>query len=227
MPIPTGSYTRQQIRDLALNRAGNRALDTDAIAWLAQLLFDLYTLWDWPFLFTSEAVAISGRTFALPVDFDRTQDETSLKPTAWDGQSVAAGAPIREVARESFDLVDDANHLGMPLWWTCDRDAGVGIVTPNPAGHTLTATLRYKRIPIEPAVADEPADVPVFPWHTYLVQAVYVIALEHEKDPRLGEGMAIREQMFAQIRRGSSPRHAQNTTIPLDPAVFRTPFQGD
>ena len=48
--IPPGRYTRQKIRDLALNRAGNRALDADAADFLAQHLFELYTLADWPFL---------------------------------------------------------------------------------------------------------------------------------------------------------------------------------
>ena len=34
--LPPGRYTRQRIRDLALNRAGNRALDAEAKDWLAQ-----------------------------------------------------------------------------------------------------------------------------------------------------------------------------------------------
>lgn len=229
--IPTGQMTRLQIRDLALNRAGNRALATDAISWLAEILFDLATLWDWPFLMVTTTVTITGPTFDLPSGADgafyQTQDDAGLKPLTWDGQTVGGATPILEVDRQTFDVGHDPNGFGQPIFWTVDRSGGVGYVSPNPTGHTLTAQLRYKRVPFAVAAADEAADVPWFPWHNYLVQAVYCEALQHEKDPRVTEAVALREQMFDRIRRGSSPRMAQHATIPLDPTVFRASFRGD
>lgn len=228
--IPTGQMTASQIRELALNRAGNRALDTDAISWLQEILFDLATLYDWPMLMRTATVAITGPTVTLPTlvegAFYQTQDDASLKPLTWDGQAIAGTAPILEVDRQRFDLLHDPAALGQPVWWTVDRDAGVGYVTPNPVGHTLAAQLRYKYVPFPFTTLDDAA-VPWFPWHNYLIQAVYCDALAHERDPRYDQAVADREAMLIRIRRGSSPRHAQSTVVPLDPAVFGTPFRGD
>ncbi len=225
--IPTGRYSRQQIRDLALNRAGNRRLDSDATSWLAQLLFDLYTLYDWPFLNTSAALTVTGPTFPLPTDFQRSQDDGGLWWTSLDGQPLTY-ARVIELDPMAFDSYTHANLSGLPPQrWLADLSAGVGRVSADPTGHTLTGTLRYKFLPAEPATASEPTDVPVFPWHSYLVQALYVTALEHEKDPRAAQEVMIRDQQFALIRRGSAPRRSQPVTIPLDNTVFRTPWQGN
>lgn len=226
MPTPPGRYTRQQICDLALNRAGNRSLDRDAKLWLGQTLFDLYTLYDWPFLCVAQAMTITGPAFALPTDFMAAQDDVALRPTSWDGQGFA-GRPLLELDRATFDQHAAEGSGGVPLYWHADRANNLGLVAPDPAGHALWATLRYKRLPPEPAAAAEAADVPVFPWHTYLVQAVYVTALQHERDARALPAKLELDAMLATIRRGAFPLRTQAPTIPLDPTVFSTPFQGD
>ena len=90
----------------------------------------------------------------------------------------------------------------------------------------LSALLRYRRLPVEPLPADEPADVPVFPYHNYLVQAVFVFALEHERDARAQQEAASRDTLLSLIRRGQAPLRSQRSDIPLDPLVFRTPYRG-
>lgn len=227
MPIPPGRYTRQQIRNLALNRAGNRALDTDAQSWLAQLLFDLDTLYDWPWLHVTTTVTIASDEFALPDDFYQSQDDAALNPISLNGQTLSGGQPLLEVDPGTFELRRDPNAYGQPLVWMVDRALNIGRVTPNPVGLSLVARLRYKRITAEPAAADEATDIPVFPWSDYLVQRVYLEALKHERDPRVMEATAEAEAMFARIRRATEPRGAASPIVPLDPTFFRTPFQGD
>lgn len=227
MPIPVGRYTRKQIRDLALNRAGNRRLDADATAWLAQLLFDLYTLYDWPFLWASTTVTLTGPTFGLPGDYLSSQDDESLVITAVDGMT-QGNVVVAELDRTTFESLGTQLSSGpVPRFWHADLADGVGLLAPNPTGHTIAATLRYKFLPAEVDAANEPTEIPMFPWHSYLVQALYVLALEHEKDGRALQEAAVRDQMFQQIRRGWAPRNARQTTIPLDGRVFRVPFQGD
>jgi hypothetical protein len=225
--LPPGRYTRQRIRDLALNRAGNRALDAEARDWLAQHLFELYTLADWPFLYVTAPVTIGGATFALPQDFVTPQDDHAFQIVAVDGAPYS-NTFVTEVAPEQLAAMAAGDAQGLPpILWSVSRSDTSGQVWPDPAGHTVTATLRYRRLPPEPLPADEPNDVPVFPYHNYLVQAVYVFALEHERDPRAPQAATVRDNLFAIIRRGASPVRSQRSDIPLDPLVFGAPFRGD
>ena len=223
---PAGRYTRQRIRELALNRAGNRQLDRDATDFLAQHLFELYTLADWPFLYTESSVAMNGRVFPLPDDFNAPQDERALRLVSLDGVDRAGGGVVTLLDPDRFDSCATLAS-GPPEFWMVDRGTNAGVCTPDPSGRAARGLLRYKRWVPDPSPADEPADVPVFPWHNYLVQAVYVFALEHERDSRaLAEAQA-RDALLASIRRGAFPLHAQRADIPLDPHVFGTPFRGD
>jgi hypothetical protein len=225
--LPPGRYTRQRIRDLALNRAGNRALDAEAKDWLAQHLFELYTLADWPFLYVSAGVTITGPIFALPDDFVTPQDDHAFEVVAVDG-TPAGGTFVAEVAPELLAAQAAGGGLGIPpVCWSVSRSDTTGRVFPDPAGHTVTATLRYRRLPPEPSPPNEPSDIPVFPYHNYLVQAVYVFALEHERDARAPQAAAVRDNLFQVIRRGAAPVRSQRGDIPLDPLIFGTPFRGD
>lgn len=227
MAIPPGRYTRQRIRDLALNRAGNRKLDADAADFLAQYLFDLYTTYDWPFLFDSASLTITGPSVALPSDFLQAQDDEAFRIVSVDGQPYR-GPAVLELDRGAFDAINAGGAQGSPpTHWSADRATNLALVTPDPTGHTLLATLRYKRLPKEPAPEDEPTDVPVFPWHNFLVVAVQAWAYEHERDARATELLVKRDAMLAQIRRGAFPLRSQAGTIPLDPTVFGRPFRGD
>lgn len=223
---PTGRYTRQRIRELALNRAGNRQLDRDATDFLAQHLFELYTLADWPFLYVEAGVDIPAATFALPADFLATQDDRALRVVAVDGMPCGGGVVV-ELEPERFDVVATNGPGAPPAWWTVLRGEHMGRCAPDPAGRLVQARLRYKRVVPDPSPAEEPADVPVFPWHNYLVQAVYVFALEHERDARALAEAQVRDQLLATIRRGAFPVRSQRLDIPLDPTVFGTPFRGD
>jgi len=227
--LPPGRYTRQRIRDLALNRAGNRALDAEARDWLAQHLFELYTLADWPFLYVAAGVTITGPTFALPDDFVTPQDDHALEVIAIDGVAQGGGAFVTEVSPELLAAQGSGSGStgAPPMCWSVSRSDTTGRVFPDPAGRVVTCTLRYRRLPPEPAPPDEPQDVPVFPYHNYLVQAVYTFALEHERDPRAPGAAAVRDNLLATIRRGASPVRSQRSDIPLDPLVFGTPFRGD
>ena len=225
--VPSGRYTRQRIRDLALNRAGNRALDADATDFLSQHLFELYTLADWPFLYVSAPVTITGPTFALPSDFQTPQDDQALQVIGIDG-TPQPGVPIIEVDPERMAMYAATTGQGVPpRLWCVSRSAATAQVFPDPTGHAITATLRYRRLPPEPTTANEPTDIPVFPYHNYLVQAVYVFALEHERDARALPEAGVRDTLLAAIRRGASPLRSQRADIPLDPMVFGAPFRGD
>ena len=225
--IPPGRYTRQRIRDLALNRAGNRALDADATDFLSQHLFELYTLADWPFLYVSAPLTITSGAVDLPTDFYQPQDDHGLQIVAVDGNPTA-NTFVTELSPEEL-AARSGPGMGSgapPTFYAISRSATQASFAPDPSGHQITALLRYRRLPPEPLPADEPADIPVFPFHNYLVQAVYVFALEHERDARALQEAGVRDALLASIRRGNAPLRSQRAEIPLDPLVFRTPFRG-
>jgi len=227
--IPPGRYTRQKIRDLALNRAGNRALDADAADFLAQHLFELYTLADWPFLYVSAPLVLTGATVDLPVDFVTPQDDHAFQIVAIDGAPQANCFAV-EVAPEQLAACAapaGATSHGVPTYWAVSRSDTTATVAPDPTGRRIDVLLRYRRLPPEPLPADEPADVPVFPYHNYLVQAVYTFALEHERDARALQEAGVRDNLLTMIRRGASPIRSQRADIPLDPLIFGRPFRGD
>lgn len=228
MPIiPPGRYTRQRIRDLALNRAGNRALDADAADFLSQHLFELYTLADWPFLYVAAPLTITGATADLPDDFVACVDDHALQILSNDGNPTPNTFALELSPEELSARSGPGMQTGAPpLYFAVSRSDTTASFYPNPSGHVVQALLRYKRLPAEPAPAAEPADVPVFPYHNYLVQAVYVFALEHERDPRAQQEAQNRDSLLASIRRGSAPLRSQRADIPLDPAVFRSPWRG-
>ena len=133
--IPPGRYTRQRIRDLALNRAGNRALDADATDFLAQHLFELYTLADWPFLYVSAPLSITGQTVDLPADFVSVADDHGLQILAIDGQPT----PDTFVAEVAPELLAARSGPGMgsgppPQYYAISRSAESGEFRARPVG---------------------------------------------------------------------------------------------
>lgn len=225
--IPPGRYTRQRIRDLALNRAGNRALNADATDFLSQHLYELYTLADWPFLYVSAPLTITGNQAALPVDFVTTVDDHALQILSNDGNPTPNTFALELSPEDLAARSGPGMQAGSPpLYFAVSRSDTTASFFPDPSGHNVAALLRYKRLPPEPLPSDEPSDIPVFPYHNYLVQAVYVFALEHERDARAVQEAAIRDQLLATIRRGAAPLRSQRSDIPLDPMVFRSPWRG-
>jgi len=225
--IPPGRYTRQRIRDLALNRAGNRALDADATDFLSQHLFELYSLADWPFLYVSASLTITGRTVQLPADFITAADDHALQILSNDGSPTPHTFALELSPEELSARSGPGMQAGSPpIYWAVSRSDTTASLFPDPTGHSVVALLRYRRLPPEPAPSVEPQDIPVFPYHNYLVQAVYVFALEHERDARAMQEAAIRDKQLATIRLGAAPLRSQRSDIPLDPAVFRSPWRG-
>lgn len=227
--IPPGRYTRQRIRDLALNRAGNRALDADAADFLAQHLYELYTLADWPFLYVSAPLTLTGPTVDLPDDYLTAQDDHAFQIVAVDGSPQSNLFAVEVSPDELAAMLAPAGSSSgnVPTYWAVSRSDTTATVAPDPTGRRIDVVLRYKRLPPEPDQTTEPQDVPVFPYHNYLVQAVYVFALEHERDARAQAEAASRDNLLAMIRRGAAPLRSQRADIPLDPLVFGRPFRGD
>src|SRR5262245_59672011 len=156
--IPTGLLTRAQIIDHALRRCGNTkaSVRTDAITAFNQILFDLYTQYEWPFMVASDStISITTSQFTLPIDFLVSQDDhapvlTSINETP---QRIA----LPEVDRATFDLYNPT-ATGTPTLWHADRANGLGLVWPQ-ANAVCGATLRYRRLP-DPTTSDD--DIPEF-----------------------------------------------------------------
>ena len=221
MAIPTGLLTRGTIIDHALRRAGNTkpSVRTDGIVAFNQILFDLYTQYEWPFLNTSTTLSLVGN-FALPSDFLQAQDDRALMLVLVGVQ--VQRAPIFEVDRETFDR--QLPSTGTPRVWHADRKNSIGLLWPTPDAAAYTATLRYKYLP--PATTTD-NDIPVFPWHLYLIQAMYVWALEYDSDPRSMQESMRADTLLMRLRQTSSPLRSQSPVVPLDPQVFGPVFDGD
>src|SRR2546426_2660291 len=231
--LPAGRLTRGTIVSLALRKAGNTQLAVgptyDAQTWLNQILSDLATEWSWPILMTSTPVSITGPTFSLPADFLKAQDDAGIVLTSIDGG--AQRIFLDEVDRFTLEVSQPSSPGGIggfPRLWHADRNAGLGLVFPDPTGHVCLGTLRYQ---FEPAdIAVDPtgdATVPWFPWPFYLVQALYVQTLAFEADGRGNAETLKPDDMLQKIRKAAKPLRAQEPVTPLDPQVFDTPFRSD
>jgi hypothetical protein len=234
--IPPGRLTFKEIRRFALAKAGNRAIITDANAWLCQLLYELYTGWNWPWLNIAVPLFINGPTFALPDDFLQAQDDNALQILTFDGQPMQPPlAFIEEVDPATFAGLALPNTAGgMPRRWTADRGIGVGKVWPDPTGHGISATFRYKRLPgqetIPPPDGDPTANdalVPAYPYHLHLIQGLAVLVMQYEQDPNAASAKADWLQELQGIRANAMPLRSQEVVIPLDQEVFGAPFTED
>lgn len=226
MALPVSVLTRGQILDQALRRAGNtkstvRDLAADA---MNAILFDLYTQWDWPFLQKTTTISLVGSVFSLPTDFIWVKDASALFITQIDDQTVRQ--PVYEKPWET--LVNQLPVEGIPRIFACDRgfagSGGRAGVWPVNTTRAITANLRYQYLPT-PLTTD--AQTPTFPWATYLVQEMYVWALEYEGDPRSVAETQRKEMLFQRIRGAALPINTTAQDIPLDPTMFGPVFDGD
>jgi hypothetical protein len=227
MAVPSGRLTRGRIIQLAQREAGNTnsQLIAEMRVWLNLLLQDLYSQWDWTFLFTSTTVSIGSTSFPLPDNFLKTQDEWGLKVTMHGG--VITNLRVPEVDREHFDAVAIAQTTGsVPLMWHPDRQAGVGLVWPTP-DTAVTATLRYKVWIADADVNDETAydaDIPTFPFHSYLVEKLRARVYGWDRNiPMADRTEAMAEAMFARQRGTALPRYSIAEQA-LDPSTFGPAF---
>jgi len=224
MPLPTGRLSRGTIISEALKKAGNTKLTAAARIKLNRILENLYLEYDWPWLTAAGAFSIGGASFALPGDFLKPADDAALYVTSVNG--VAVRHEVREVDRETYERVLTTDTTAdRPTFWCVDYTNSLGLVYPTPVA-PVSATLRYKTLPADVDViqtAAYDADIPTFPYHNYLIDAVYQYALEHDEDLRANEELAKLKLSLAQIRGTSNPLRSQPQTIPLEPSRFRTP----
>lgn len=229
--LPTGQLTRKGIVDRALRKAGNSALSAgptyEAQIWLNNILFDLYTTYTWPFLRTSTPVDLSTGTITLPADFLQTYNDTALIVTAVGGTPTFKR--LQEVDQELFLQLDRTGTVrGTPSAWTIDRTQGVAYCTPAPDAVAYTGILYYQRLPtLIPIDGTGDSLIPTFPWSDFLIQALYVAALEYESDGRSDTEAVKREQLLSRIVNRANPLRSQSPVIPLDPQVFSSTFNGD
>lgn len=219
--IPQGTLTRSEIITHALRRAGNTKLSLDAITWLDQILFDLYTQYSWPFLQTISAVTITDRTFTLPENFIRTFDDHAFKMVTINGQPTHGF--ILQVSQGELERRNSAD-TGVPQLWSAFHTNETGYVWPTPSGMTVVTQLLSYTYP-DALVSD--SSIPTFPWHFYLIQALYVVALEYEGDMRSVVETQRRDQMLDRIKRTVAPLRQQESTLPLDGQAFGPSFDGD
>ena len=226
--IPPARLTRATIVTRGLRKAGNEAITVEANVALNTALFDLYTIYgDWPFLATETPLTLAGSSFALPTDFLRTVDDDALIITAIDGSPTYQ--LIREVPRDQFDRFRGPGaNTGVPQQWTANRATTQGLFYPTPT-QAITARLRYQYLPPDiPTDSTGDAQVPLFPWHQYLINVVYQFGLEYERDGRADTQQAKNEMALRTIRQTIRPRRQDSGTLPLDPQVFaRSTFDGD
>lgn len=234
--VPPGRLTFGQIRRFGLSKAGNRAIITDANAWLCQLLYELYTSWNWPFLYTQTFITFAGPTFPLPTDFLQSWDDNGQQIMVFDGQPI--GPPLQfvlETDPATFAAIELPNTAGgMPRRWYADRGLGIGHLWPNPLGHVGTMLFRYKRLPDAetiPAPDNTPtandALIPAYPYHLHLINGLATLCAEYEQDPNAGAMRANWTQELQSIRANAMPLRATEQIIPLEPEVFGTPFTED
>ena len=220
--LPTGQFDRGTIIDLALRRVGNTAIKSDARQWLDQILFDLYTQFTWPFLLTSTTFSLTTRTFTLPSNFLRTPHDQAHQITAINGSTTRG--TIFEVPRPDLET-RPSDTTGVPRIWTANLALGEGIVWPTPASAQTVATqLLYYQLP---AQLTSDTDVPTFPWSQYLVQMVYVRALEYERDQRSVQETQRAQLMLNALRNTAFPLRQLEPTVPLDAQVFSPGYRDD
>lgn len=232
MPTPTGRLTRAQIIQQAQRRAGNTStsLFAEMRTWLNLEIEDLYTQWDWPFLMTTVQLALGGVTFPLPTDFLRSQDDDALQITAIDGIAQRyRRIPEVDLGRY-WARYDPDTTSNIPLLWAADRANDVGRLWPLPTA-AVSAQLRYKKTAgfIDPALfapvySTYDDDVPIFPWHSYLVEQMYARVLEWDENPLALQALGKAAAMLEKIRAVALPQHSISPTLDLDPDTFIRPF---
>ncbi len=237
----TGRWTRATIITQALERAGNVKIKHLARDRLNRILEELYTQWEWPFLYKVFSLTFpSGNTggqitiyasFSLPSDFLKTEQETTgLRIIAQDGLTV--DFPVIEVDPVQFRRRAIPHDLEgqRPLMYYCSYAEQVAYFWPKPTFVSNQAQLIYKFLVPEVAIgsgaASDPvtqaydAEIPLFPWGGFLSMAVEQWALDYDDNPKAGPKQQEVNATFDNIRNIAMPRASQEMNIPLDPLMF-------
>lgn len=245
----TGRWTRGTIIDQALQRVGNVKIKQLARDRLNRIEEDLYTQWEWPFLYKVVNVAFpSGNTggqlsiypsFTLPDDFLKTETETTgLRIITLDGNPVdRAVIELDPISFRRQAIPHDMSRGGLsssPRIWYPSYAERIGYFWPAPTQANL-GILIYKFLPPEQPIGDGQdsvtvaydASIPLFPWGGYLSMAVEYWALQYDENPRSQEALADCSVALDTIRNIAMPRQSQEPVLPLDPLTFGRAFRDD
>lgn len=249
MPIVfTGRWSRGTIIDQALQRVGNVKTKHLLRDRLNRILEELYTQWEWPFLYKVTSVGFPGgntggqlsiyASFALPADFLKTETETTgLRITAIDGEP--RDIPVVELDPIRFRNSAIPHHAesGQPRIWYPSYAERIGYYWPTNT-QSVTGNLIYKFLPADmpigdgsgsnPATTAYDADIPLFPWGGYLSMECEYWAYQYDHDDQ--RASMVRRDADAtldMIRNVAMPRQSQDVTLPLDPLVFGPAFRDE
>ena len=227
MATPTGRLTRGVILSQAQRLVGNTStsLLAELRIQLNLVLQDVHAQWDWPFLFTSTSVTLSGTSFTLPTNFLKAQDTHGLMVTAVAG--VVSNIRVQEVDEEVFAANAVSGVEGsIPLMWYADHSAAVGRIWPTPSD-TVSATLRYKVWTADVDTTDTTtydADIPVFPYHSYLVKKMASHVAMWDKNFGVADRMDADAQRTLDFALGSAFPNKALALGALDPDTFGAHF---
>src|SRR6267142_3433042 len=243
----TGRWTRGTILDQALKRVGNVKIKHLARDRLNRILEELYSQWEWPFLYKVFSFTFPGGNtggqltiFAsaiLPDDFLKTEHETTgLRITTVDGNP--QNFPVVETDPVTFRrrALPYEQESQRPLIYYVSYGERFIYFWPRPI-QACGATMIYKFLPpdqpigngsvSDPVTVAYDADIPRYPWGGHLSMEVEAWALQYDENPRAQEVRAEANGAFDNIRNIALPRASQEQTLPLDPTVFGPVFRDE
>lgn len=236
----TGRWTRGTIIDQALKRVGNVKIKALARDRLNRILEELYSQWEWPFLYKVYSFTFPGgntggqltiyASAALPADFLKTEHETAgLRITTVDGNPQSF--PVVEVDPVNFRrrAVPYDQESQRPLVYYVSYGERLIYFWPRPI-QACGATLIYKFLPPDMPLTDATAydaDIPLYPWGGHLSMEVEAWACQYDRDPRMDQARQEANSAFDNIRNIALPRASQEPSLPLDPTVFGRAFRDE
>lgn len=227
MAVFTGRRTRRQIIDQALKKAGNSKILAEARVELGRIIENLWLEHEWPFSYRETALVLVAST-TLPTDFLKVESsDTGLRGTSVDG--VVDDWPILIVTPTEWRrrAIPRAETAERPDFAMVNYSTSTLLPWPIPEG-TVRAVLVHKFLLAEVDPADTAtfdADIPLFPYHGYLTDALELWAHQYEHNTTQA---AMREagnaRALSNLLANAIPRDAnQASTLELDPAIFSTP----
>lgn len=195
---------------------GSVSTSSKAFIQLNEILTDVYTSRDWPFLASATNVVISARENSLPTDYWRARFHDPL-------------VLIKGNERLALTMLDPAsffhgglhaiNATGEPKRATIDKKRGSFYVDCSP-DRSYNAELHYFRYV---ARLTATSDVPLYPHHSHLIQLLNAWYAQQQNDPeRYQMAKAEAGEQEARIRASLWESTDDDNTL-LDPRLFRRP----
>jgi len=223
-------WTRGQILQQGLEKAGNTKIRSLARSQLNRILESIYAQWEWPFLYDRAQVTLStAGTAALPTTFLKFADEFSCQITP-------AGPTGRYHPIPLIDLLtmnrihDGVSQTSIPRYITVEASQTRLIAWPMPV-EAIPLELYYKYLPgdVDASDANAPAydaDIPVFPFGMTLALAIEVWALNYDQNVMVAaQRQRDLDGEMDRVRSILIPPKQQPDTIELDPLTFGNPVR--